>query len=59
MPPQQNYYQPGADTSPLRVGRNIGMMILAAIPIVGFILILVWAFGSGSNVNKKNYAKRC
>ena len=33
------------------------MFILSAIPVVGFICLLVWAFGGSVNLNKKNYAR--
>lgn len=63
-PVQQNYYQQPIQpnyqndlTQPLGVGQYIGMMILSGIPLVGFILLLVWAFGSSVNKNKKNYAR--
>lgn len=69
-PPAQNFqqqyqqpyqqpigYAPVKDTSPLSMGQYIGMFILTAIPLVGFILLLVWAFGSDVNVNKKNYSR--
>ena len=46
-----------SNDAPLSVGNYIGMMILSAIPIVGFILILVWGFGSNVNQNKKNWAR--
>jgi len=32
-------------------------ILLTAIPIVGIILLFVWAFGDGENPNKKNWAK--
>ncbi len=32
-------------------------LIITAIPIVGFIMLFVWAFGSGTNPNKANWAK--
>jgi len=61
---QQQFYNQaagyGADQTnrkPLSVGNYIVMFILCAIPIVGFICLLVWAFGSGTNMNKKNYAR--
>ncbi|MDD2374759.1 MAG: zinc ribbon domain-containing protein [Eubacteriales bacterium] len=66
---QQTYQQPpqayqnsggytgGADNSVLSVGQYIGMIILSAIPLVGLILLLVWAFGSDTNANKKNFAR--
>lgn len=38
------------------VGGWLGTIILSIIPIVGFIMTLVWAFGSKANRNKKNWA---
>jgi len=32
-------------------------IFLASIPIVGFILVLVWAFDSSTDLQKKNWAK--
>ena len=32
-------------------------LIITAIPVVGFIMLFVWAFGSGTNLNKANWAK--
>lgn len=32
-------------------------IFLASIPIVGLILVLIWAFDSGTRINKKNWAK--
>lgn len=58
---QQSYQQPGytpaVDNSPLSVGQYIGMYLIQLIPIVGFILLLVWAFSADTNLNKKNWAK--
>lgn len=31
--------------------------LITAIPFVGFIMLFVWAFSSGENVNKSNWAK--
>ncbi|MDD2534337.1 MAG: hypothetical protein PHC86_06530 [Eubacteriales bacterium] len=45
------------DQTPLTVGQFLLMLFLTGIPVVGFILLLVWAFGSNSNENKKNYAR--
>ncbi|HBL84796.1 MAG: hypothetical protein A2Y17_01605 [Clostridiales bacterium GWF2_38_85] len=44
-------------STPLSMGQYLGMMFLQLIPLVGFILLLMWAFGSNVNVNKKNYAR--
>lgn len=32
-------------------------LFIAAIPIVGFIMLFVWAFGDGTNDSKANWAK--
>lgn len=32
-------------------------ILIAAIPIVGFVMLFVWGFGSGTNINKQNWAK--
>lgn len=32
-------------------------IILTGIPLVGFILLLVWAFGNDGNPTRSNYAK--
>lgn len=57
--PQPNYYQqaPAADTAPLRVGQYIGMFLIFCIPLVNIIMLFVWAFSSGTNLNKKNFAR--
>lgn len=64
VPPMQQMYQPqygAANTAwqdpndqPLSVGGWIGTMIVLMIPVVNFIMLLVWAFGSG-NKSRKNY----
>lgn len=58
----QQYGQYQAQNRPINnavmtVGNWIGTIILTGIPILGFILLLVWAFDSTTNINKKNYAK--
>lgn len=52
---QQNLYP--SPYAPLRVGEYIVMFILTAIPVVNLVMLLVWTFGSYTNINKKNYAK--
>jgi uncharacterized membrane protein len=32
-------------------------ILISAIPLVGFIMLLVWAFDASTNTNKKNWAK--
>lgn len=50
-------YKPGLDYKPLGMWTYFGYDILFAIPIVGFIVLLVLAFGGGNNVNLRNYAR--
>jgi outer membrane biosynthesis protein TonB len=42
---------------PMKMGEWMLTMFLAGIPIVGFILMLVWAFGSDTNPSKSAWAK--
>ncbi|MCL2503413.1 MAG: hypothetical protein FWE94_02220 [Coriobacteriia bacterium] len=60
-PPQQPQptacSAPLANSEPLSVGSYIGIFILSAIPLVGLIVLLVWAFSSSTNLNRKNYAR--
>ncbi len=32
-------------------------LIITALPIIGFIMLFVWGFSSGTNENKANFAK--
>ena len=45
------------DHKPLSVGEWIVTLIITAIPLVGFVMLFVWAFGSNTNPNKANWAK--
>jgi hypothetical protein len=38
-------------------GEWVWSMILIGIPVVGFIMLLVWSFSGGTNINKKNFAR--
>lgn len=44
-------------TTPLGVFKYIGLIIVPCIPLLGFIMVLVWSFGSSFNRNTKNYAR--
>lgn len=50
-------YKPGVDYNPLGMWTYFGYDILFAIPLVGWIFLLVFAFGGGNNINLKNYAR--
>lgn len=41
----------------MSLGDWIITLIVLAIPVVGFIMMLVWGFSSGTNPNKANYCK--
>ena len=34
-----------------------GTLIVLIIPIVGLVLYIVWAFGTGGNLNRRNYCR--
>ncbi len=42
---------------PVSVGDWILTIIISAIPLVNIIMLLVWAFSSGTNPSKANWAK--
>lgn len=43
--------------TPMTLSDWVITLVLSFIPIVNIILLFVWAFGSNTNINKKNYAK--
>ena len=54
--------QPGSGTQMqngeiLSVGGVLGMLFLAFLPLVGWIMMLIWAFDSQSSLSRKNIAK--
>lgn len=57
---QQPVYSQSVNDDPnksvMTFGDWIVTLILGMIPCVGFIMLLVWAFGNG-NENRKNYAR--
>lgn len=46
----------GSGIPPLSVGEFLKMQLLLCIPVVNFILLLIWSFDSSNNKNKRNYA---
>ncbi|NWF51274.1 MAG: hypothetical protein HXY49_12120 [Ignavibacteriaceae bacterium] len=44
-------------SKPVTVGEWVITFIICAIPIVGFIMLFVWAFGSDQNPSKKSWAQ--
>ena len=46
------------DQSPvIPISEWILTLFITAIPIVGFVMLFVWGFGSGTNPTKANFAK--
>jgi len=45
------------DYTPLGMWAYLGYSLLFAIPLVGFILLLVFSFGGTRNINLRNYAR--
>ena len=41
----------------MTVGGWMGTFLLLMIPLVNFILVLVWAFGGGTNRNRQNFVR--
>ncbi|MCR5490314.1 MAG: hypothetical protein K6F03_09655 [Saccharofermentans sp.] len=42
---------------PISMWGYFGLEILFSIPVVGFIILIVYALGGTKNVNKKNFAR--
>jgi cell division protein FtsW (lipid II flippase) len=42
---------------PLSVGDWVITILITAIPVVGLIMLFIWAFSSDTNLNKSNWAK--
>ena len=43
--------------TPISIGEWVITIIIIAIPIVGFIMLFVWGFGSNTQPSKANWAK--
>jgi hypothetical protein len=43
--------------APMTVGQYILFFLISMIPLVGFIMLLVWAFSNETNINRKNLAR--
>lgn len=43
------------DSQPMSVKDWVLTLIILALPVVNLVMLLVWAFGSAGNINRKNY----
>lgn len=55
--PQFNENMLPPEYRPVSIGQFFGYTLLFSVPVVGFIMLLVTAFGSGNSISLKNYAK--
>ncbi|GAB4297388.1 MAG: hypothetical protein Kow0098_21490 [Ignavibacteriaceae bacterium] len=56
MDQQATFPQP-ANQGQMTVGDWLITLIITAIPLVGFIMLFVWAFGGGAQPSKKTWAQ--
>ena len=54
---QSNPVNDSPQYTPISVGEWVITIIIIAIPIVGFIMLFVWGFGSNTQSSKANWAK--
>ena len=49
--------QQGTTYTPMTIGDWIITLIITYIPLIGFIMLFVWAFGDGTHPSKKSWAQ--
>ena len=54
---QSNPVNDSPQYTPISVGEWVITIIIIAIPVVGFIMLFVWGFGSNTQPSKANWAK--
>lgn len=53
----QPAYQPPVESDDVSMGEWMWTILLLCIPIVNFIMLMVWAFGGSTKASKANYCK--
>lgn len=53
----QRPYPPQPQSGVMSTGQFVGTLLLMMIPLAGFILMLVWAFGGTENPNRRNLSR--
>ena len=48
---------PGSNYKPMTIGDWLITFLIQAIPLIGFIMLFVWAFGDGTHPSKKTWAQ--
>ncbi len=59
QPPYQSNHAAYLERSqhePLSIAQYIGMFLISAIPLVGLIVMIVWAASRGTNTNRRHFA---
>ena len=46
-----------SNSQPMSVGDWMLTIFLTAIPVVGIVMLFIWAFGDGTQTSKQNWAK--
>lgn len=54
---QQPAYQPPVESDDVSMGEWMWTTLLLIIPVVNFVLLLVWAFGGSTKPSKANFCK--
>lgn len=54
---QQPAYQPPVASDEVSVGEWMWTILLLCIPIVNFVMLLIWAFGGTTSASKANFCK--
>lgn len=52
-----DYHNLPEEYRPISAWGYVGYQLLFSIPLVGFIVLIVFAFGNTSNINVKNFAR--
>lgn len=45
------------NNQPVKTGDWVVTLLITAIPVIGFVMLFVWAFGNNANPSKANWAK--
>ena len=56
-PTEREENAPVVKSEDVTVGQWVVTILVSCIPIIGLIMMFVWAFGSGTNPSKANWAK--
>ncbi len=55
-PTPYSFYAQRTNSEPLSIGQYIGMILLTLIPVVGLIVMIVWAASRNINPNRRHFA---